>query len=125
AYDPNLLSSPDVATAQAAKRSLDADPANPLLERSYRETFFPGSTFKVVTASTGLELGVVSPDAPVYPTSTGYVAPLTNRPLRNFGGSSCGGTLFEVLRVSCNSAFAEMGAEDIGPDGMITGAESF
>ena len=124
-YDPNPLSSPDVAEARAAKQALDADPANPLLERAYREVFFPGSTFKVVTAATGLETGVVTPDQPVYPTSNGYIAPLTNRPLRNFGGSTCGGSLFEILRVSCNTAFAEMGAEDIGPDRMITGAESF
>ncbi|HEX7097428.1 MAG TPA: penicillin-binding transpeptidase domain-containing protein [Acidimicrobiales bacterium] len=124
-YDPNPLSSPDVATANAAKQALDADPANPMLERTYRENFFPGSTFKVVTAATGLETGAVTPESPTYPTSTGYVAPLTNRPLRNFGGSTCGGTLFEILRVSCNSAFAEMGAEDIGPDRMIAGAEAF
>ena len=125
AYDPNELSSADFAAVDVAKEALDADPNKPLLERAYREIYFPGSTFKVVTASAGLETGAVTPDAPVYPTSSGYVAPLTNRPLRNFGGSTCGGNLFEILRVSCNTSFAEMGAEDIGADGMIATAESF
>ena len=35
--------------------------------------------------------------------------------IRNFGGATCGGNLFEVLRVSCNVAFAQMGV-DIGAD---------
>jgi peptidoglycan glycosyltransferase len=124
-YDPNGLSSPDTGAALAEKEALDADPNNPLLERAYRENYFPGSTFKIVTASAGLESGVVTPDAPEYPRATSYLPPLTERPIRNFGGSTCGGTLLEILRVSCNSAFAEMGAEDIGPERMVERAEAF
>ena len=42
------------ATAtQAAKKLLEADPDQPLRGRTYQERFFPGSTFKVVTGSTG------------------------------------------------------------------------
>jgi peptidoglycan glycosyltransferase len=52
------------------------------------------------------------------------VAPGTSRPLRNFGGSSCGGQLFDVLRVSCNTAFAQMGVET-GPEAMIGTAERY
>jgi peptidoglycan glycosyltransferase len=125
AYDPQELSSPDTTLALNAKKALDADPNNPLLARSYRENFFPGSTFKVVTASAGLESGGVTPDLPVYPTGRSYTPPLTTRPLGNFGGETCGGTLFEILRVSCNSAFAQMGAESIGADRMIERAQAF
>jgi peptidoglycan glycosyltransferase len=124
-FDPNPLSDPDTKAAGAAKTALDNEPTKPLLERTFREIFFPGSTFKVVTASAGLDSGAVTPDEPVYPRSNGYTPPLTNRPLRNFGGSTCGGSLFEILQVSCNTAFAEMGAEDIGADRMIAGAEAF
>ena len=53
-----------------------------------------------------------------------YTPPQTSRPLRNFGGSTCGGTLFEILRVSCNTAFAQM-AVDLGPDAMVETAEAF
>jgi peptidoglycan glycosyltransferase len=124
-FDPNPLSDPNTTAANEAKQALDADPNKPLLERFFREIYFPGSTFKVVTASAGLESGAVTPEAPDYPRASSYTPPLTNRPLRNFGGEVCGGTLFEVLRVSCNSAFAEMGAEDIGPERMVERAEAF
>src|SRR5690606_30650652 len=86
--------------------------------------FFPGSTFKVVTATAGLSSGTVTPDEPSYPRTNGYTPPLTDRPIRNFDGATCGGTLFEILRVSCNSSFAQMGV-DIGADDMIATAERF
>ncbi len=124
-FDPNVLSTPDQRAVASAKATLDADPAKPLLPRAWGDNFFPGSTFKVVTAAAGLEAGTVTPDAPDFPASNGYVAPLTNMPLRNFGGSTCGGTLFEILRVSCNTAFAMMGAEYVGPDAMVARAEAF
>ncbi|MGH9117305.1 MAG: peptidoglycan D,D-transpeptidase FtsI family protein [Acidimicrobiales bacterium] len=125
AYDPNPLSSHDLAAAQQARDQLEADPGRPLRARTYQERFPPGSTFKVVTGSTGVELGVVTPDAPDYPVSSAYDIDFTDDDLNNFGGSSCGGTLFRILAVSCNTAFAEMGAETIGEQGMVQGAEAF
>jgi peptidoglycan glycosyltransferase len=124
-YDPNALSSHDLAAAQQARDQLEADPAKPLRARTYQERFPPGSTFKVVTGSTGVEFGVVTPDAPDYPVSSTYDIDFTNDDLNNFGGSSCGGTLFHILAVSCNTAFAEMGVETIGETGMVEGAQGF
>ena len=123
-YDPNLLSSHDTAAAAEIAEALDADPEKPRLARAYQERFFPGSTFKVVTAAAGIEHGGVTRDEPSYPVTNGYTAPGTTRPLRNFGGGSCGGSLFQILRVSCNTAFAQMGVET-GPEGMIETAEAF
>ena len=123
-FDPNSLASQDFAAANDAFQALKADPANPLLPKAYRERYFPGSTFKVVTGSAGLESGKVTPDQPVYPVRSSYTPPQTTRPLQNFAGESCGGALFEILRVSCNTAFAQM-AIDIGPEAMIKTAESF
>jgi peptidoglycan glycosyltransferase len=124
-YDPNTLSSHDLDLAAAERQRLDAIESDPLLADWYRERFFPGSTFKVVTGSTGVETGRVTPENPEYPRTNEYVAPGTTRPLRNFGGSTCGGTLFPILEVSCNTAFAEMGAQTIGPQLMVEGAESW
>ena len=124
-YDPNTLSTPDRAAATVSKKQLDADPAKPLLTRAYRDNFFPGSTFKVVTAAAGLQSGAVAPDTPVFARTNGYVPPLTNVALKNFGGATCGGTLFEILRVSCNTAFARMGAENVGVDAMVARASAF
>jgi peptidoglycan glycosyltransferase len=123
-FDPNVLADHDTATATEAQKALDAQPDKPRLARTYQERYFPGSTFKVVTATAGLVSGAVTPDDPTYPSSNGYTPPLTNRPIRNFDGSTCGGKLFEVLRISCNSAFAQMGVE-VGPQSMVATAEAF
>ncbi len=125
-YDPNALASHDLEAVRAARAFLDPDsPDSPLVASAYQDRFFPGSTFKLVTASTGLKVGSVTPEDPVYPVVTSYTPPQTTRPLSNFGGSSCGGALFEILARSCNSSFAQMGVEQIGPENMIAGAESF
>ena len=56
-YDPNLISTNDAARPPSDVKT----PArrrrrrSPLLARSYQERFFPGSTFKVVTATAGLD----------------------------------------------------------------------
>jgi peptidoglycan glycosyltransferase len=123
-FDPNELSSHDFAHAGDVKTFLEAAPNNPLRARMYQERFFPGSTFKVITGSTGVESGQVTPEAPSYPVRTELDLPQTTRTLKNFGGEACGGTLFEILRVSCNTAFGQM-ALDLGPDRMIAGAQAF
>ena len=83
------------------------------------------STFKVVTSGIGLQTGKVTNTEPVYPFTNGYTPEGTNKPIMNFGGETCGGTLPEILRVSCNSSFAQMGAETIGAVDMVAGAGSF
>ena len=78
----------------------------------------------MVTGSTGLQSGTVTVDNPSYPVQSSYLPPQTTKPISNFGGESCGGTLIPILEVSCNSAFAQMGTETIGPDKMVAGAQS-
>jgi peptidoglycan glycosyltransferase len=124
-YDPGPLSGTDLAVARAAREALLDDPTKPDLARSYRERYPPGSTFKIVTASAGLGSGIVGLANPVFPTVAEYVPPLTTVPITNFRGSICGGALPEILRVSCNTAFAEMGAEVLGPEIMVETAEDF
>ena len=124
-FDPNRLSTNDTEAADTARALLTLAPGQPLRAHQYQERYFPGSTFKVVTGSTGVQSGTVTVDAPSYPVATSYTPPQTKKSISNFGGESCGGTLVEILRVSCNSAFAEMGTETIGPDKMIAGAQSF
>jgi len=123
-FDPNALATQDLQAANDAYALLQSDTRDPLLAKTYRERFFPGSTFKVVTAAAGLESGAVTEQSPSYPTAREYVPPQTIRPLRNFGGSSCGGSLFDILRVSCNTAFAQM-AVDLGAGPMVERAEAF
>jgi peptidoglycan glycosyltransferase len=123
-FDPNVLSTHDLELATAAKAMLEAADGAPLLAKTYREIYPPGSTFKVVTASAGVETGMVTVDQPVYPTITALDLPLTNKDLPNFGGSACGGTLLRILARSCNTSFGQMGL-DLGSAAMRTRAESF
>jgi peptidoglycan glycosyltransferase len=123
-FDPNALATHDFSAANDAFALFQADERQPLLAKTYRERFFPGSTFKVVTAAAGLTSGEITAEQPSYPAAREYTPPQTSRPLRNFGGSTCGGNLFDILRVSCNTAFAKM-AVDLGAETMIDAAESF
>lgn len=126
-YDPNALGSVDLDAAQAFWQELDALGAadDPRLPRMYREIYFPGSTFKVVTAGAALDANVATLSEPVFESVVAYTAPLTEVPLQNFGGNICGGDLLESLRRSCNTAFAELAAEVVGPEPFIRVAERF
>ncbi|MGQ0616113.1 MAG: peptidoglycan D,D-transpeptidase FtsI family protein [Acidimicrobiia bacterium] len=123
-YDPNLLSTHDRAAADAARTQLSADPNRPLRGKSWQERFFPGSTFKVVTGAVGVDVGKVTNGEPAFPVETAYDPP-DGEPIQNFDGERCGGPLPDILRVSCNSAFARMGAEVIGPGDMGSGSNDF
>jgi penicillin-binding protein 2 len=57
-YDPNEMSS-GLSTKRYAE--LTGDPFRPLIDKTMYETYFPGSTFKVVTALAALEDAVVDP----------------------------------------------------------------
>jgi peptidoglycan glycosyltransferase len=123
-YDPNLISSHDTEAAIAVKTALEAEPSKPMVAHTFQDRYFPGSTFKIITATAGLETGV-TPDSPVFPSVRSYTPPQTDRPINNFGGGSlCGGALFEILARSCNAAFAQMAVE-AGPDAMIAAAEAY
>ncbi len=124
-YDPNRLSGHDQRQVRAAWDELNADPDKPLLSRAYRERYPPGSSFKVVTAAVGLASGTVSVAQPVYPALSALPLPNSGgQSLRNFGGGTCGGNLADALRVSCNTAFAQLGM-DLGAERMATGAGAF
>jgi peptidoglycan glycosyltransferase len=132
-YDPNQLADHDTNAAAAAKTALSSGPAaeQGILSHAFqfRNRFFPGSTFKVVTATAALESGTITPDEPRYPELTELPLPTTNNPIENFADRSgrperCGGSLAEVLRVSCNTAFAQMGL-DTGAEDLRKTAERF
>jgi peptidoglycan glycosyltransferase len=123
-YDPNPLAAHDQDDVREAWDRLNADPDKPLLPRSYRERYFPGSSFKVVTAAAGLATGTASLTSPVYPTLRELPLPQSSQPLGNFGGGSCGGPLPEALRVSCNTSFGQLGL-DLGGEKLSNGAGAF
>lgn len=124
-YDPNTLATHNLKDAKAAYDALNADPDKPLLSHAFRERFFPGSSFKVVTSATALATGGATLTNPVFPQLSELPLPNSGgQSLRNFGGEVCGGSLPEALRVSCNTAFAQLGM-DLGAEKMSNGASQF
>lgn len=124
-YDPNLVASPDQQAAIDAFEALDQDDRQPLLGRTWRERFFPGSTFKIVTAASALDKEPALDPERVWGASDGYQPPGTTREVRNYGGATCGGDLFEIIARSCNTAFSQMAVEEIGPLALVEYAEAF
>ncbi len=126
-FDPNPISSLDHKTSTYAWDLDNAAPGKPMLAHQFQELYPPGSTFKIVTGSTGVQDRVVTVEQPVYPVMRGYLPPggQTTHVIRNFGDEACGGALVEILEVSCNSAFAQMGTETIGGQRMVAGADAF
>lgn len=122
-YDPNELASHDPKAEQAAFTGLNKDPGRPMLPRVYRESYAPGSTFKVVTASAVFDK---RPDlaVKVYPTLTSLPLPQTRNQLHNFAGESCGGQIPDLFRISCDTGFAAIGL-DLGADTLAGEAQRF
>ncbi len=99
----------DLTTYNADYASLSADPARPLSNRALRETYAPGSTFKVGVAAAGLSEGTIGagstvlcpcvynrfddykPRCPTYPHATSSL------------------NVTQALADSCNCFFYELG----------------
>ncbi len=124
-FDPNRLSSHDGVAVNASFSELINADGNPLRASAFRDVYFPGSTFKIVTAAAGLQSGAATMSNPVFAVTNDYVPPLTSRPISNFANSACGGDMEEMIRVSCNSGFARLAAELVGPSAMIEEAQNF
>ena len=124
-YDPGSIAGTGSATV-AAWSALNAQSTQPMLNRALRQTYPPGSTFKIVTASAALTDGVVdgidtptdSPD-PYTPADT--TTPITNES----AADACqNATLMYAMQVSCNTVFAKLG-DDVGEAGMVRMAQAF
>ena len=77
------------------------------------------------TGQTSADTGTATITQPVYPNLTELPLPNAGgQTLSNFGGERCGGPLPEALRVSCNTAFGQLGL-DLGGAKLTAGAEAF
>jgi len=122
-YDPNVLSQHDQTKVEAAYKGLLAAPGNPLSPATYRQRWFPGSTFKMITASAVYDRDPAL-TTKFYPVSSSLALPDTQNVLRNFGGETCGGQLPELFTVSCNTGFGGIGL-DLGAQKLADQAQAF
>ncbi|EFL17606.1 penicillin-binding transpeptidase domain-containing protein [Streptomyces sp. C] len=122
-YDPGLLSGTGTRVKAAWER-LNADPTRPMLNRALRETYPPGSTFKIVTAAAALDAGVVTDvDAPTR-TPDPYPLPGTSTLLPNAATGCAEASMAEAVQWSCNTVMADIGVR-VGLRGMVEAAERF
>jgi peptidoglycan glycosyltransferase len=124
-YDPNQLANHNVDASQAAYSRLIKDAGNPLLNKAVRESYPPGSTFKVVISAAGLADGL-TPQTKLQ-AGAQFVPPGTTKHIQNDHGTLCTGdptTFLDALRVSCNTAYARLGVK-IGTDKVRNQANQF
>ncbi|MEU6443891.1 penicillin-binding transpeptidase domain-containing protein [Streptomyces sp. NPDC047046] len=122
-YDPSSFAGISNKDGETFSK-LEKDKDKPLMNRALRETYPPGSTFKVVTAAAALESGKYQPDQKT-DTPLPWIMPGTNTPLPNEGSIPCkDATLRNALKYSCNTVFGKIGA-DLGQDAMLEEAEKF
>ncbi|WP_274913291.1 penicillin-binding transpeptidase domain-containing protein [Streptomyces sp. WZ-12] len=122
-YDPGELSG-NGRSVSAAWRRLNGAADRPMLNRALRQTYPPGSTFKVVTATAALESGLVKDlDAPL-DVPDPYILPGTRTSLGNPTDGCEHIGLREAFRLSCNTVFARLGV-GVGLRPMVRTAERF
>jgi len=123
-YNPSPLASHDAATERKAWTALNDNPGKPLLAAAYRQRFFPGSTFKVITAA------AIYDHKPAlatrnYPVVSSFPLPDTaDQVMHNFANSACGGELLELFTVSCDTGFAQLGIS-LGGTNLADEAKAF
>jgi penicillin-binding protein A len=101
---------------------LSADRSAPLLNRVTQGLYPPGSSFKVVTAASGLDSGKVTPASPFVDTGT-YV--VFGGKVTNYGGAVFGpNDLTSALTYSINTTFGKVG-NLLGRKRLVTGMQRF
>lgn len=107
-YDPEPLAGNGAAARRAWAR-LNADPDRPMLNRAVRQTYPPGSTFKVVTAVAALDAGVVTDLDEPTDSPDPYTLPGTTTRLTNGSRGCANASVREAFVWSCNTVFARLG----------------
>jgi peptidoglycan glycosyltransferase len=125
-YNPTPFASTSTSVQEAAWKTgntKDKDGFAPLGLLATHQTFFPGSTFKVITTA-----GIVRYQPSLltkYYTPMVYTAlPDTNKLLYNDGDSSCGGTVLQMLPASCDPGYALLGLA-LGAKDLSAEADAF
>ncbi|MFE9439214.1 penicillin-binding transpeptidase domain-containing protein [Streptomyces sp. NPDC006602] len=122
-YNPAALSGNDATVGRSWAR-LNGDADKPMLNRAVRQTYPPGSTFKVVTAAAALDAGAVTDvDAPT-DSPVPYRLPGTTTSLTNASDGCEDLSLREAFKWSCNTVFAKLGVK-VGVSDMTATAQAF
>ncbi|AZA12465.1 penicillin-binding transpeptidase domain-containing protein [Corynebacterium choanae] len=126
-FSPAPLADNDTAEGYWNELLAQDDAGKPLLNHATQNPLPPGSTFKVITTAAALTAGLINPQSPVT-AAPQITLPGTNVTLENYGGSVCAGggttTVAVAFAQSCNTAFAEIGA-NLSAEDFATMAQGF
>jgi peptidoglycan glycosyltransferase len=122
-FDANQVATHDQVAAEEYLTLYNSLDGKPMLANAYQERYMPGSSFKIITAGIAFENGVTSLDRE-WPEEKEWLPPQTIDPIRNYGGSKCGGSMEEIFYRSCNIPFAQMAVE-LGPERMVDGVRAW
>jgi penicillin-binding protein 2 len=117
AFDPNVMTG---HLTRAEEAQMEADPHKPFLDKTLRQHYYPGSTYKFVTAIAALEEGGVSPDDRVTCRGWHELGRHTFRCTKAHGSVA----LYEAIAQSCNVYFWHL-AEKVGIDRIAKVARDF
>ena len=127
-YDPNQLAGHNRAAVERAYKRLLADPDKPLDNRAIAgQQYPPGSTFKLIDVAAALSSGKYQPDSSL-PAPGVLQLPQSTAVLPNDDRQPCGPnnqvSMADALRISCNTAFANLGMS-LGADALSEQAAKF
>src|SRR5215211_421007 len=106
-FDPNIFSK--VIKESDFKRLSDPNLGNPLSNRATQGLYPTGSTFKLITATAGLQTGVFTPDTVLFDGGSLTVGGVT---FKNAGGGGHGAlALRQALTVSSDVFFYQLGRD--------------
>jgi peptidoglycan glycosyltransferase len=131
-FDPGPLEAPNTEpgtktqelAALAYFKTKDHEGFYPGLPLATGETFFPGSTFKVVTsaAAYNLDPGLIDFD---FPRAGSTTFPNSDQVMTNDGGQICGGTMADdMFATSCDPGYGQLGVALSAPT-LVRQAELF
>lgn len=123
--EPFVINDAELASAW---ENFSAEEQNTYLNQMWRnpainDTYEPGSTFKIVTSSAGLEEGVVSPESSFFCRGF-YVAGDRQIKCWRYPRTHGAETFVEGVQNSCNPVFMEIG-ERLGAEKFYTYMEKF
>ena len=111
-FDPNALAFPDISAEKLAGfayfNQKDSEGFYPGVPLATAETFFPGSTFKVVTTTAVYNLAPQLTNFS-FPPASSTPLPHSNKLLQNDGGAVCGGNMQSMLPESCDPGYGLLG----------------